>query len=198
MAARAALGLRSSASGLGRVLSRAGGACVAGERTVMRCAARASTATWRFVVHASRRVAHAAMAGGQHLARSTATGARAAWRFIAYAPRQAWDNHRRRRSPFREGGEFWVHGAEMLRMGGQNEAERHYWAGLYECQHRGWEIEGAECLRRLARIAAQRGHIDEALRHLERAGAIFEERREVIRLAQVRTEVQQLGGPVHA
>jgi hypothetical protein len=143
------------------------------------------------VGHAFAAAARATANGAVRGVRWASMGAAASWRLLASAPRRAWHERARRRSPFREGGEFWVRGTEMQRMGVQNEAERHYWNGFYECEHQGWDIEGAECLRQLAHIAAKRSEFDEAVRHLEMARALLEHHGEGTRLEAVQSEIRQ-------
>ncbi|MFN8637977.1 MAG: hypothetical protein U0360_00610 [Dehalococcoidia bacterium] len=58
-----------------------------------------------------------------------------------------WNELDRRRSPFRDGGEFWVQGAALTRIGAPEDAERHYRNGFYQCERREWAVEAAECLR---------------------------------------------------
>lgn len=123
------------------------------------------------------------------LARWTGEHAQASGRVLAAIPRAAWNDIERRRSPFRDNGEFWEQGITLLRMGVQQEAERHYWSGFYECESRGWEVEGAECLRRLGQLALFRGEAGEALRQFEAAAATFELRHDTARLAAVRDDI---------
>ncbi len=111
---------------------------------------------------------------------------------LAALPREAWNDFDRRRSPFRDGGEFWVQGVALTRMGAPEDAERHFWNGYYLCQHREWPVEAAECLRRLASLAQQRGDIDEARAHFEAAAATFEQHRDHERLRAVRRELDGL------
>lgn len=111
---------------------------------------------------------------------------------LAALPRESWNDFDRRRSPFRDGGEFWVQGAALTRIGAPEDAERHYWNGFYQCERREWAVEAAECLRCLAALARARGDIAEARAHLEAAAATFDERRERDRLRGVRREIDEL------
>lgn len=129
----------------------------------------------------ARRAGRWALAGAQTLRRR-----------LAALPRESWNDFDRRRSPFRENGEFWVQGVALMRMGAPEDAERHYWNGFYLCEQREWAVEAAECLRRLASLAQQRGDIAEARAHLQAAAATFEEHRERDRLRAVQQEIDRL------
>jgi len=66
-------------------------------------------------------------------------------------------------------------GAILLDRGHTDEAEQHFRAGLEWCERERCPVEAGRCLQGLAEVAERRGSTAEALQHLDRAAALFQE-----------------------